>query len=373
MAPRTFQTQSLLPALFPCDAVVVSKPAQIGAKETSGGSDGGRDTPRTSVGTIKEPKKSVPQSESSEMVSTVKEPKKSVPRSESAETNTGLGGRFGVGSVDVQPQESGPTVSRDHDKWRTEAVVDIVGTSLSSSGSCSTLQNEGNTNKSEGLRATTSVPGVGPNELPAVSSQQQQQQRPTDREAVLQAEVRVDEPPAVGEPSTTAIVAAAPTAETTPMMMSATESGTANSRGRLAEAVEAATEQRAVRDLEESCGSLEGDSAHSRWSLPNSSRIGGIGAAGGLHEQLAVWAGGQDNDSVGTVEQAPSSVEGEEGGRGEDGKSPSRSRVESYDLKQEPVRTGSSEDVRKTKNVTPGTGVHVELQDVSKKLATINS
>jgi len=51
-----------------------------------------------------------------------------------------------------------------------------------------------------------------------------------------------------------------------------------------------------------------------------------------------VWAGGQeDDDSVGTLEQALSSGESEGGGAGEDGQSPSRSRVESYDLQQEPV------------------------------------
>lgn len=79
-------------------------------------------------------------------------------------------------------------------------------------------------------------------------------------------------------------------------------------------------------DFDES-GSVEG-SVHSRWSLP------GLGI-GGVHEQRAVWAGaGGDEDSVGSVEQAPSS---ETGGRGSDGKSP-RSRVESYDLQQELVR-----------------------------------
>lgn len=99
----------------------------------------------------------------------------------------------------------------------------------------------------------------------------------------------------------------------------------------------AAADQRgAARELEESGGSLEGDSAHSRWSLPETRGIGGIGAAGGLHEQRAVWIGGTEDDSVGTSEQAASSVES--GGEGGDGGSPSRSRVESYDLQQDLVR-----------------------------------
>ncbi|CAM9219919.1 unnamed protein product [Hapterophycus canaliculatus] len=95
-----------------------------------------------------------------------------------------------------------------------------------------------------------------------------------------------------------------------------------------------AADQGAAREFEESSGSLEGDSAHSRWSLPETRGIGGIGAAGGLQEQPAVWAGGIEDASVGTVEQATSSVESGGAGRGEDGESPSRSRVESYDLQQ---------------------------------------
>ena len=88
-------------------------------------------------------------------------------------------------------------------------------------------------------------------------------------------------------------------------------------------------------DLEVS-GSVEG-SEHSRWSLPSG---GGIGGVGGVREERSVWAGLADaEDSMGSAEQAPSSVSG---GRGADGKSP-RSRVESYDLQQEEV----SLDVRR--------------------------
>lgn len=86
-----------------------------------------------------------------------------------------------------------------------------------------------------------------------------------------------------------------------------------------------------AHELEES-GSV-GESVHSRWSLPS----GGGGGGGGLHEQRAMWGGpGDEADSTGSVEQAPSSHTGE---RGSDGKSP-RSRVESYDLQQEPVSGG---------------------------------
>lgn len=100
----------------------------------------------------------------------------------------------------------------------------------------------------------------------------------------------------------------------------------------------AAVDQRVAREVEESSGSLEGDSAHSRWSLPEARGIGGIGVAGGLHEQRAVWVGGMEDDSVGTADQATSSVESGGGGLGEAGGSPSRSRVESYDLQQGSVR-----------------------------------
>lgn len=87
-------------------------------------------------------------------------------------------------------------------------------------------------------------------------------------------------------------------------------------------------------DLEMS-GSVEG-SEQSRWSLPSG---GGIGGVGGVREERAVWAGLADaEDSMGSAEQAPSSISGE---RGADGKSP-RSRVESYDLQQGEV----SPDVR---------------------------
>lgn len=68
------------------------------------------------------------------------------------------------------------------------------------------------------------------------------------------------------------------------------------------------------------------DSVHSSWGLP-----GAAGTTGGLlGEQRAVWGGGgREEDSVGSVEQAPSDTES--GERGSDDKSP-RSRVESYDL-----------------------------------------
>lgn len=118
-------------------------------------------------------------------------------------------------------------------------------------------------------------------------------------------------------------------------------------------------EQRAGKELEESGGSLEGDSAHSRWSLPESRGIGGIGAAGGLHEQRAIWAGGQEDDSVGFIEQAPSSVESESGGPGEDGKPLSRSRVESYDLQQETVRGSRT---KKTACVSSSTNQAEEIR-----------
>ena len=82
-------------------------------------------------------------------------------------------------------------------------------------------------------------------------------------------------------------------------------------------------------DLEMS-GSVEG-SEHSRWSLPSGGGIGGLGC---VREERAVWSGLADaEDSMGSAEQAPSSISGE---RGADGKSP-RSRVESYDLQQEEV------------------------------------
>lgn len=86
---------------------------------------------------------------------------------------------------------------------------------------------------------------------------------------------------------------------------------------------------RQATDLEMS-GSVAG-SEHSRWSLPSG---GGIGGIGGVREERAVWSGLADaEDSMGSAEQAPSSISG---GRGADGKSP-RSRVESYDLQQEEV------------------------------------
>lgn len=86
---------------------------------------------------------------------------------------------------------------------------------------------------------------------------------------------------------------------------------------------------RQAADLEMS-GSVAG-SEHSRWSLPSG---GGIGGIGGVREERAVWSGLADaEDSMGSAEQAPSSISG---GRGVDGKSP-RSRVESYDLQQEEV------------------------------------
>ncbi|CAN0039627.1 unnamed protein product, partial [Scytosiphon promiscuus] len=113
-----------------------------------------------------------------------------------------------------------------------------------------------------------------------------------------------------------------------PDMLSATKAGAAATST-------VATGLPAAREPEESGGSIEGDSAHSRWSLPETRGIGGIGAAGGLHEQRAVWVGGAEDDSVGTVEQAASSVESGGAGRDEDGRSPSRSRVESYDLQRE--------------------------------------
>lgn len=279
---------------------------------------------------------------------TIKELKKPVLQSESSETNMGFGVGGSVGGREAQPQgsgPSGPTASRDLDKRLAEVVVDNGSTTSSSRGSDTTAQSERNTNGSEGA------------EVPAVPDAPSQPQ-PTGREGdshdvVLQAEVRVGEHPAAGGASAIAVVAAAPSALTPPTTMSSAENHAAEGRRRVAAAAKAsammpAAEQRAARDLEESCGSLEGDvSTHSRWSLPDSRGIGGIGAVGGLHEQRGVWAGGQDDDSVGTVEQAPSSVEGEEGGREEDGKSPSRSRVESYDLQQEPVRTGCSEALRK--------------------------
>lgn len=82
-------------------------------------------------------------------------------------------------------------------------------------------------------------------------------------------------------------------------------------------------------DLEMS-GSVEG-SEHSRWSLPSGGGIGGIGC---VREERAVWSGLADaEDSMGSAEQAPSSISGE---RGADNKS-LRSRVESYDLQQEEV------------------------------------
>lgn len=84
--------------------------------------------------------------------------------------------------------------------------------------------------------------------------------------------------------------------------------------------------------------SLEG-SVHSRWSLPKS----GYGPGGVLNEQRAVWGGvGDDDDSVGSVEQALSSSTS--GMVGSNSKSP-RSRVESYDLQQGPVRIGSQTEI----------------------------
>ena len=140
-----------------------------------------------------------------------------------------------------------------------------------------------------------------------------------DRELIPQVAAQADQP-LMGETPGTAIA--------TPALTAATVQTTAA----------AAAAERAARELEESGGSLEGDSVHSRWSLPDNRGIGGIGAAGGLHEQRAVWAGEQeDDDSVATADQAPSSVESEGGDREKGGKSPSRSRVESYDLQQEPV------------------------------------
>ncbi|CAM9870317.1 unnamed protein product [Ectocarpus sp. 4 AP-2014] len=151
-------------------------------------------------------------------------------------------------------------------------------------------------------------------------------------------------PPRTGSTESSAgVPCATPTATTTtaaPTPKSTTTASGNNIAERLnscsGSAVAVVTElgdQGAGKELEESGGSLEGDSAHSRWSLPESRGIGGIGAAGGLHEQRAIWAGGQEDDSVG--EQAQSSAESENGDLGEDGKPLSRSRVESYDLQQE--------------------------------------
>ncbi|CAM9858370.1 unnamed protein product [Ectocarpus sp. 12 AP-2014] len=151
-------------------------------------------------------------------------------------------------------------------------------------------------------------------------------------------------PPRAGSTESSAgVPCATPTATTTtaaPTPKSTTPAPENNIAERLnscsGSAVAVATgpgDQGAGKDLEESGGSLEGDSAHSRWSLPESRGIGGIGAAGGLHEQRAIWAGALEDDSVG--EQAPSSAESENGDPGEDGKPLSRSRVESYDLQQE--------------------------------------
>lgn len=82
-------------------------------------------------------------------------------------------------------------------------------------------------------------------------------------------------------------------------------------------------------DFEDS-GSAEG-SVHSRWSLPDT----GLRDPRRLLEQRAIWVGSRDEeDSVGTLDQALSS-ECEE--LGSDGRS-SRSRVESYDLPRDVVR-----------------------------------
>ncbi|CAM9502050.1 unnamed protein product [Ectocarpus sp. 6 AP-2014] len=132
--------------------------------------------------------------------------------------------------------------------------------------------------------------------------------------------------------ATTATAAPTPKSTTTASGNNIAERLNSCSGSALAVATEPG-EQGAGQQLEESGGSLEGDSAHSRWSLPESRGIGGIGAAGGLHERRAIWAGAQEDDSVG--EQAPSSAESESGDPGEDGKPLSRSRVESYDLQQE--------------------------------------
>lgn len=68
------------------------------------------------------------------------------------------------------------------------------------------------------------------------------------------------------------------------------------------------------------------DSVHSSWGLPGAA----VTTGGLLGEQRAVWGGGgREEDSMGSVEQAPSDTES--GERGSDDKSP-RSRVESYDL-----------------------------------------
>lgn len=85
-------------------------------------------------------------------------------------------------------------------------------------------------------------------------------------------------------------------------------------------------------DLDETGSSID-CSMHSRWSLP------GGGGTGGLHEQGSVWGRGddgldQEDDSVGSAEQAPSSEREMEGS--DDGKNV-RSRVESYDLQHRPV------------------------------------
>lgn len=186
------------------------------------------------------------------------------------------------------------------------------------------LQNTEIIGAGPGAGEPTAPPGVNPEEQQIRPSQQQQQrqQQGTSREANVLNLV----------PQVTARAVKIPAGEATAIATAPPATATVQTAA-------AGAEQREPRELEESGGSLEGDSVHSRWSLPDNRGIGGIGAAGGLHEQRAVWAGGQeDDDSVATAEQAASSVESEGGGRGEGVKSPSRSRVESYDLEQEPVR-----------------------------------
>lgn len=278
------------------------------------------------------------------------EPAELVPRLEPRERSTRFGAGCDAGALEAAPPEAQPG-SRSvepgvGDTRLAEAITDGQLESHAEPRIPSTLNlvreqdgagGEGrgtavqNAEKivAEGIGKTAALSGIEPEEQRNESSQQQQQRQRLSREAddldlVPQVTARAGQYPP-DEASATAPVTAGP----------ATVTGST--------VVAAVAEQRAAREFEESGGSLEGDSAHSRWSLPDNRGIGGIGAAGGLHEQRAVWAGGhEDDDSVDTVEQAPSSVESEGGGSEKDGKSPSRSRVESYDLQQESVRPTSS-------------------------------
>lgn len=352
-------------------------PTQVGANAADKDNEGGLGTPRPSLGeTTDSEKKAVPQSDAvdlrtelaaggggnenmplgseGEVQDDVDQREGSRGRKDSSDSGKAGSSAYGSSIYDIvssgEPRESSSGEPRELATLAEGEEQD----GREGNGTPSSPRGNGTTILGRDVEIPAGAEGVGiaKDTLGKASTQPRQQQNleKTGGEGDCERDgTDLVLPPRTGSTESSAGVPCATPTATTTTAAPTPKSTTTASGNDIAErlnscsgsAVAVATEpgeQRAGKELEESGGSLEGDSAHSRWSLPESRGIGGIGAAGGLHEQRAIWAGGQEDDSVGFIEQAPSSVESENGDPGEDGKPLSRSRVESYDLQQDTVR-----------------------------------